>query len=150
MLLWLFLASLGPLWLVSLWSTQQQSLGTFDSLQMLTCSQRTPEQIRSAGRPPGRCCLHRHGQPWWKKRQCFILSFYLHIPLTDLDIFPIPWSLTCRFLLICWLVIPRKDWQAPVLQKQPVRKWILYRLAILSTCGQNKELFLTFTSTTYA
>lgn len=62
-------ASLGLLWRVSLRSTPPQSSGTFDSLQMLTCSRRTLEQIRSAGHPLCRCCLHRRGRPWRAKER---------------------------------------------------------------------------------
>ena len=141
MLLWLFLTSrvsCGPLWLVSPQSSRQQSSGTFDSPQMLTCSQRTREQIRSADHPPGRRCLRRRGRPWREKDSVLL---YLRMPLTDSDIFPFPRSFTCRFVFICWSVMPRKDWQAPVLQKQPVRTWILYKLAILSTWGHKRNCF---------
>lgn len=47
---------------------------------------------------------------------------------------PVP---TWRCFLTTSSLIPRCLWQAPVLQKQPVRTWMLRRLAILSTCGFN-------------
>lgn len=31
-------------------------------------------------------------------------------------------SLTCKLLFTSWVLMPRYAWQAPVLQKQPVRK----------------------------
>ena len=40
----------------------------------------------------------------------------------------------CRLLLSCSFVMPRCFWHAPVLQKHPVRRWMLFRLASFSTC----------------
>lgn len=49
-------------------------------------------------------------------------------------------KLTCRFFRMSSLLIPKCIWQAPVLQKQPVRTCMLWRLAIFSTFPIQQEI----------
>lgn len=46
---------------------------------------------------------------------------------------------TSKFLLICSVSIPRWIWQAPVLQKQPVLRWMPRLEANWSTCSASRK-----------
>jgi len=64
---------------------------------------------------------------------------FLQLSSNNVSLFPNLCRLTLKFWMICLFDSRRNFWQAPILQKQPVRMWISCSWTSLSTCRENRK-----------